>query len=105
MPSVFDVYSTATPVDWAPATEEAEVVQNVRFIMTTLLGTMPLNRGLGLDPGVVDAPANKARAILMTSLVSAIHGNEPRARVIEINLAELDALNGHVKPMVRIEVQ
>jgi len=97
---------TATPlvIDWAPATEQAEILQNVRFILGSVAGTVPLARGMGIDNAAVDAPASKARALLMTSVLRAVQRNESRARVVEINLDDSNALNGQFSPRVRIEI-
>jgi phage baseplate assembly protein W len=59
---------------------------------------------MGTRGDAVDAPATKARALLMTSVVRAIQRNEPRARVVEIYIDDVDAINGQLSPRVRIAI-
>ena len=103
MPSV-DLTATPLVIEWAPATEQAEILQNVRFILGSVAGNVPLARGMGIDTAAVDAPASKARALLMTSVLRAVQRNEPRARVVELYLEDNGALNGQFTPRVRIEI-
>jgi phage baseplate assembly protein W len=100
----YDVTATSLVIDWAPADEKAEILQNVRFILGTVAGTVPLARGMGVESDAVDGPASKARALLMTSVLRAIQRNEPRARVLEIYLEDGGALNGQFTPRVRIAI-
>jgi len=103
MPLV-DVTASTLVIDWSPATEQDEVQQNVRFILGSVAGTVPLARGMGIDSSVVDAPASKARALLMASILRAIQRNEPRARVVELHLDDDGALSGQFSPRVRVEI-
>jgi phage baseplate assembly protein W len=104
VPSVYDVTATALTIDWAPSDKTTEVLQNVRFILGTVAGTVPLARGMGVSADAIDAPSSKARALLMTSALRSIQRNEPRARVVEIHLEDDDALDGQITPRVRISV-
>lgn len=99
-----DVTATPLVIDWAPATEQDEILQNVRFILGSVAGTIPLARSMGIDNSAVDAPASKARAMLMTYVLRAIQRNEPRARVDELYLEDAGALNGQFSPRVRITI-
>jgi hypothetical protein len=104
VPSGFDVEATALAIDWAPVDETTEVLQNVRFILGSVAGTVPLARGMGVSADAIDAPVSKARALLLTSALRSIHRNEPRGRVLEIYLENSDVMNGQVTPRVRIAV-
>lgn len=104
MPLVIDVSTLSLTIDWAPATEEAEILQNVRFILGSIAGTIPLARGVGISHSAVDGPASKARALLMTSVLRNIQNNEPRARVVELYVDDVDAISGQFSPRVRIEI-
>jgi phage baseplate assembly protein W len=103
MPSHEVTSADAWEINWAPATEAEEVLQNVRFIIGVAAASVPLARGLGLG-AVGDAPMNQARAILMTDLVRSIQAFEPRATVREINFDPSDVLDGQLRPRVRIEI-
>lgn len=100
----FDVSSTDLVIDWSPPTVAAEIVQNVRFILGTFAGTIPLIRNVGIDSSAVDAPSSKARAKLMTSTLRAIQRGEPRAKVLELYVDDNEAISGKFLPRVRIEI-
>jgi phage baseplate assembly protein W len=104
VPQVYDVTATTLAINWSPSTEQEEILQNVRFILGSVAGSVPLARGMGVDQDAVDAPSSKARALLMTSVLRAIQRNEPRARVVEIHVEDNGALNGQFTPRVRIAI-
>jgi len=103
VPSV-DVTYQPGPINWDPATEDEEIQQNVRFILGTPAGTVPLARSIGIDGNVVDAPVSKARAMLMTAVYRGIKRNEPRARVAEIYIDQVDVNTGGIRPRVKISI-
>ena len=59
-----------------------EVVQNVRMIITTPKGSVPLDRDFGLDFDVIDRPMPVARALMEVDIVDQVGRYEPRARVL-----------------------
>ena len=89
-------------IDFAPGTVVEEVLQNVRTIITTIKGSIPLDRAFGIDGEVVDLPINVARAKLTNEIFRAIRLYEPRA-VIEGITFEAD-LNGRLSPTVEVSV-
>ena len=50
-------------VDFAPANETAEILQNVRTILITLVGSVPMSRIFGVDWEHTDSPYPVAREI------------------------------------------
>ncbi|MBB3132129.1 hypothetical protein FHS19_006856 [Paenibacillus rhizosphaerae] len=62
------------------------VKQNIRLICTTVIGTCPLDRALGVDPVVIDQALPAAGALLQVNIQSAIEEFEPRATVTDITL-------------------
>lgn len=92
-------------VTFAPESVIAEVVQNVRMIITTPKGTVPLDRDFGIDATVVDKPLPVAQALLARDIVNAVKKYEPRARVTKVEFTDgSGAINGVLKPLVRIEI-
>lgn len=87
-------------VSFAPETEAEEVLQNVRTILTTYRGTVPLDRGLGISADYLDQPIPLAEATMSSELMTAIRQYEPRARIAGITFTGDD--NGALMP--RIEV-
>lgn len=90
---------------FAPESVVAEVIQNVRMIITTPKGTVPLDRDFGIDATVVDKPIPVAQALLARDIVNAVKKYEPRARIKKVDFSDgSGAINGVLKPIVRIEI-
>ena len=54
------VLNLSQPISFAPGTVAAEVLQNVRTILATRKGTVPLDRDFGLEWEHVDKPIHIA---------------------------------------------
>ena len=52
------------PISLIPDTELAEILQNVQTIISTMKGTIPLDREFGIDGRVIDLPMHVAQAKL-----------------------------------------
>lgn len=74
------------PVDFAPESEAAEIIQNVRTVIATPKYSVPLFREFGLDYGAVDAPEPSAIAGIKSDIIMAVRKYEPRARVSYIDI-------------------
>ena len=72
------------PIDFAPATHEEEIIQNVRCILATTKYSVPLDRDLGLDVTYLDMPMQAAKAQMVSDIVLAIARYEPRAMVSNV---------------------
>lgn len=94
------------PIEFAPSTLAAEVAQNVRMIITTPRGSLPLDREFGLDFSVIDQPLPRAKALLARDIVSQVARYEPRARVDQVDWQETvdEAMDGQIIPLVTINV-
>jgi phage baseplate assembly protein W len=83
------------------ATGSEEIVQNVRTIVTTALGSVPIERGFGIDYSVLDDPLPVLRAKLSSLIVAAIRLYEPRADVVRIEFQD-DHNAGKTVPIITI---
>ena len=102
----FEVTSTTASVNFLPSSELEEILQNVRTIIGTRKGTVPLDRDFGLDWSFVDKPINVAQALVSAEVAKQVRKYEPRARIISISLVEdlTGALDGKMIPKVTIGV-
>lgn len=92
-------------VVFAPSSEIQEIIQNVRTIISTRKGNVPLDRDFGLDWSFVDQPIAVSQAMLSAEIVRQVRTYEPRARVISVNYETTsNAADGHLKPVVVIGV-
>ena len=89
-------------IDFAPGIVVEEVLQNVRTIITTIRGSIPLDCAFGIDGEVVDLPINVAKAKLTNEIFRAVRLYEPRA-VIESITFEGD-ISGRLVPTVKVSV-
>ena len=71
-------------VDYAPESEAAEIIQNVRTILNTRVGTVPLHRDFGISWEHVDKPLPVAMSIMQGIIVDAVSEFEPRAKVEKV---------------------
>jgi uncharacterized protein len=84
------------------ATGVKEIIQNVAFILSTMVYSCPMDRDFGWMPDL-DSPINVAKATNAARILQAIQKNEPRAIVEEIRI-EGNELDGELKPFVRVRI-
>lgn len=59
-------------IDFAPANEYAEILQNIRTILSTPIHSVPLDRAFGIDVACIDMPLPVAKANIGQKIVKAI---------------------------------
>lgn len=101
--------SLSEKVNFAPSTVAAEVLQNVRTILDTIVGSVPLERDVGISWDYVGKPMPVAMDSLRVAVNDAITAQEPRAKILSIDFDEPDnsiefAEQGILKPRVRIYI-
>lgn len=84
------------------ATGISEVIQNVRFILTTMMDSCPMDRDFSWNPAV-DAPMNVAQTRITARVIEAIEAYEPRAEVMSVTF-DAEPLNGRLIPKVRVKI-
>ena len=89
-------------VNFSPQTTVEEVLQNVRTILTTIKGSVPLDRDFGIDGSYVDAPMPVAKAKLASEIMSAVQKYEPRATITSIDFT--GEMNGMLKPRIEVRI-
>ena len=98
-----DVVAELGDVDFAPATEAKEILQNVKTILSTVKGSVPMDRAFGVDGIVTDLPVPAAQARMTSEIVAAVRTVEPRAKVVSVSY-EGDENDGEVRPRVRLMI-
>ena len=93
-------------INFAPANETEEILQNVRCIIATQKGTVPLDRTFGVDYDGIDLPIQQAQLMFRVAIIDAIQKYEPRAEVKSVEFEEdIDAVaDGQLKPIVTLEI-
>ena len=83
----YTVSSTPQLIDFGATGVEA-ILQNIRTIMTTVQGTVPLDRAFGIDQSPLDSPGLIARSKMTPVINRAIKTYEPRVTVLSVNYTE-----------------
>ncbi len=93
-------------LDFAPADETAEILQNVRMIVATPRGSVPLDRDFGVAWDFLDLPAPSAQAAVSSEIVRQVARYEPRARITRVRWegATDTAAEGRLFPRVWLEI-
>lgn len=89
-------------IDIAPATEKEEILQNVRTILGTIKGSIPLDRSFGIDPSIIDLPISVAQAKLSNEIFQSIKRYEPRVSISAIKF--IGSIQGELQAEVKITV-
>ena len=90
-------------IDFAPASEVAEILQNLRTIITTTKYSVPLDRDLGVDAEMLDLPINVAQAKLQSEMITAIKKYEPRVEITSISFTGTE--DGVLVPKVQVRIK
>lgn len=99
-----DIIIDPGQVDFQPGSLEEEIIQNVRTICTTLKGSVPMDRELGVNADLVDQSIVSARARLSAELIRAVRKFEPRCKVVSVSFDDVDAINGKIIPRMKITI-
>lgn len=90
-------------IDFAPATELAEILQNVRTILSTPKFSVPLNREFGITAAWLDDPLPIAQARLTAEIITEVPRWEPRVKVTQVTFIE-SGQEGILIPNVKVRV-
>lgn len=90
-----------------PLSRAEEIIQNVRMILSTPKGTLPLDRNFGLDFSVVDKPVDRAMVYLSVDVFQQLKRYEPRVELVRILYpeSETDFINGQLRPNVMLKLK
>jgi len=89
-------------MDW-DSTGTKEVLHNIVAILTTEIGTVPLDRNFGLDDSIIDLPINLAIPFMRQEIFIKIRHYEPRAQIHAIRF-EGDPVQGNLKPILSVGI-
>ncbi len=89
-------------IDFAPASEVTEILQNLRTIITTTKYSVPLDRDFGINADALDKPMAVAQAQLQSDIIMAIKTYEPRVTVTSISFTGTD--DGVLIPKVQVMI-
>lgn len=95
-------FSVEKGIKLMPHNTAEEIIQNVSMIVSTVKGTVPLDRDFGISVELIDAPINR-QSQLIAEIAAAIEKFEPRARLHRIEFAGNE--NGELNPTLTLEIE
>ena len=90
-------------ISFYPSTELEEILQNVTTILSTIRGSVPLDRAFGISANFLDAPMNIAKTKLIMAITEAVPEQEPRANVLEV-IFDGDGQIGKLQVKVKLDI-
>ena len=76
----------SSQVDFAPSDEVREILQNVRTILSTRKGSVPLDRDFGLTWAHIDKPMPVAKMLMRSEVIDAIE--DIMHNLMEVSVSE-----------------
>lgn len=86
------------------ATGLNEILQNVRIIVNTRIGTVMLDRKFGLNYSFLDAPMNKAQLIIVQQMCLGLTQFEPRITFTGIRFSPNIVNPGEMDVMLAVHI-
>ena len=81
-----------------------EIMQNIKVIVTTVMGNVPFDRKFGIDGKFIDNPI-KRKSKLTICILESIQDFEPRAEVTNIEIIDDVESFGKGKLIPKLEVR
>ena len=93
-------------IDFSPADEMTEIFQNVRTIVATARGSVPLDRDFGVSWHFLDMPTSRARLAATHEIADQVAKYEPRAQVERVDWDETggEVSQGRLKPRITLKI-
>lgn len=82
----------------------AAVLQNIKIILTTRRGSVPLYRDFGIPMDFLDQPMPLAKAKMIAAVREAVENWEPRAKVLSMTFQEDVSQPGRLVPTLEVEI-
>lgn len=101
---IIDVTASLEQIEIFPDNEQLEVIQNVKTILTTMQGTVPLDRDFGIDSEVIDKPVNVIRPLIVKEVKEKLAKYEPRVKFISM-FWDGTGSEGRIVPTVRVAIR
>lgn len=81
------------------------VLQNIRILLNTWQGEVPLYRDFGIDPEILHRPINEVENLLAADVIEKVETYEPRATVLDVSFAVSAKRPDTLEITVEVEVK
>ena len=85
--------------------DEAISEEEIRMLLATRKGSVPLDRDFGLSWDYVDMPMSEAMPYMVAEIGRQLERHVPRIRVRDISFSSDDAVDGRLIPRVTVEIR
>lgn len=88
------------------ATGLVQLMQEIRTVLSTRKGSVPLDRDFGLDWSILDSPMNAIKPRYVADVARQVEKYVPRVKVVEVRfIPGGDAVDGIAHPVVRVSIR
>ena len=87
------------------ATGLAQLEQEIRTVLATRKGSVPLDRDFGISWDYIDLPLTEAMPYMVAEIGAQLEKYVPRIRVRDISFASDDPVDGLLKPLVTVAIR
>lgn len=103
---ILEISSLKGIYNLTPTNTQDEIAQNINIILSTIKGTVPLDRNFGIDISFIDNPTPSAFMKAKIVIAEAIKEHEQRVEVlsIKINVDESDFKSGDFGIKVKVRI-
>lgn len=91
-------------INFAPANEVEEILQNIKMILITPKYSVPLDRNFGTSQSYIDKPINIAKAMIIAEIYNAIEEFEDRVEIVNIDFKEQGEI-GKLIPILEVSIK
>lgn len=105
MENILTVNMSQKPGIRIGATGLAGLEQEIRTVLATRKGSVPLDRDFGLSWEFVDKPMTEAMPYMVAEIGQQLERFVPRIRVRDISFTSPDAVEGILQPTVTVEIR
>lgn len=82
------------------------LAQEIRTVLATRKGSVPLDREFGLDWSIIDCPATTLRPRYVADVSRQVEKYVPRVKVLKVRfIAGADAIEGVLHPVVTVAIR
>lgn len=87
------------------ATGLAQLEQEIRTVLATRKGSVPLDRNFGLSWEYIDLPVTEALPYIVAEIGQQLEKFVPRIKVRDIAFSSDNPVEGQLKPIVTVEIR
>lgn len=87
------------------ATGLSQLEQEIRTVLSTRKGSVPLDRKFGLSWDYIDLPITEALPYIVAEIGQQLEKFVPRIRVRDISFSSDKPVDGQLKPIVTVEIR